>query len=320
MVKMKPTKLFEPFKRNGWGAVKVRRNRISFAHVERRSGAMPVINTCIDHMFPFEEDAGDALDAFASEHNLNARHCIAVLNRSEYQLIQVDAVKVPPAEVKLAVRWGLQKMLDYPVENATVEVLDIPFDSEHPSRPRFMLAIAARNEVIHKCIVRCIDHANMGLEAIDIAEIGQRNIAALLEKPDRGLALLSFNDDGGLLTFTADGELYRARQFYITVGQLRTASEDRQTAIYERVALDLLRTLDNFNRRFSYVGVDKLLVAPFEMQTEFVNFLKAYLPLEVDTFELSDIFNLEATPQLADLAMQSRVFTVLGIALREEQA
>jgi MSHA biogenesis protein MshI len=319
MVKMKPTKIFETFKRNGWGALKVRSNRISFAHVERRSGAMPAITTWIDHVYHFDEDAGDAIDVFASEHHLNTRHCIAVLNRAEYQLIQVNAVKVPAAEVKRAVRWGLQKMLDYPVENATVEVLDIPFDSEHPSRPRFMLAIAARNEVIHKCIVRCIDHANMALEAIDIAEIGQRNIAALLEKPDRGLALLSFNDDGGLLTFTAGGELYRSRQFYITANQLRTTDEDRLTAVYERVALDLLRTLDNFNRRFSYVAVDKLLVAPFEMRTEFVNFLKPYLPLEVDTFELSDIFNLEATPQLADVAMQSRAFTVVGIALRGEQ-
>jgi len=318
MVLMKFLKKFKRIKHNGWGALKVSGGNISFAHVERRSGVMPAITAWVSQ--PLDLEADKAVHAFANAHSLNARHCVVVLNRAEYQLLQVEAGKLTPAEAKQAVRWSIKDMLDYPVANATVDVLEIPFDSANLSRPRFMLAIAARNEVIRERIVRFIDSTSTGLEAIDIAETGQRNIAALLEQQDRGLALLSFNDEGGLLTFTAGGELYHSRQLYITAEQLQTKDEAHLSVVYERVALDLQRTLDNFGRQFSYVVVNRLLLAPFGMRSGLVDFLKSYLSLPVDTFELADIFNVESVPQLADVAMQSRAFTLLGVALREDRA
>lgn len=311
-------KFFKRLKRNGWTALKVSAGNISFVHVKRRAGTLPVISVWVSQALNL--DAAKAVNAFASEHNLNTRHCVAVLNRSEYQILKVDAVNVPAVEAKQAVRWSIKDMLDYPVDTASVDVLTIPFDSVNPSQPRFMLAIASRNEVIRQYIARFIDNVSTGLEAISIAETGQRNIAALLEEDDRGLALLSFNEEGGLLTFTAGGELYHSRQFSITAEQLQTKDEDILADIYARVALDLQRTLDNFERQFSYITVSRLLMAPFGMRSGLVDFLKSYLTLQIDTFELSDIFNVEGVPQLADVAMQSRAFTLLGVALREERA
>ena len=183
-----------------------------------------------------------------------------------------------------------------------------------------MYAIAARNEVIRKRIDCFIDRSAAGLEAIDIPELGQRNIAALLEKPGHGTALLSFNQEGGLLTFTKDGELYHSRQIDVTVEQLQTPDEERRTHVYERVALDLQRSLDNFERQFPYVGVNRLLLAPFPMRAGFYDYLKSYLYLQVETFELSDVFDLTAVPELSDIAAQARAFILLGAALREGTA
>lgn len=307
---------FKKPKRNGWTALNVSGGNINVAHVERSSGGIPTITAWVSQ--PIDVDVDNAVHTLAIEQKLSARHCVAVLNRPEYQLLQVDAGKLPSAEAKQAVRWSIKDMLDYPVENATLDVLEIPFDRGNLSRPHFMLAIAVRNEVIKQYIVRFIESAPTGLEAIDIAENGQRNIAALLEEKDRGLALLSFNDEGGLLTFTAGGELYHSRQFYITAKELQAKDEERLSVVYDRVALDLQRTLDNFERHFAYVAVSRLLVAPFERRAELVNFLTSQLSIQVDTFELSDVFNVEAVPELADVAMQSRAFMLLGVALREE--
>ena len=282
---------FKKFRRNGWTALNASAGTISFAHIERRNGSKPTVTAWVSQ--PLDLEADGALSAFANEHSLSSHHCVALLNRSEYQLLQIDALKVPRTEVKQAVRWSIKDMLDYPVANATIDVLQIPFDTKNPSRPHFMLAIAARNEVIRECIVRYIDKASTGLKAIDIIEIGQRNIASLLEQKGRGLALLSFNDEGGLLTFTAGGELYHSRQIHITAEQLQGLDEVSRLAVYERVALDLQRTLDNFERLFSYVMVSRLLIAPFGSRAGLVNFLNSYLSLPVDTFELSDIFNLK---------------------------
>ena len=315
---MKLMQFFKKPKLHGWLAFKASGRDFSFAHVECRSGAKPAITAWVSQ--PLNLDADDAVQAFANEHRLNARHCVAVLNRTEYQLLQVEAVKVLPAELKQAVRWSIKDLLDFPVETATIDVLEIPFDSASPLQPRFMLAIAAPNDVIKERINRFIDSTPTGLEVIDIAETGQRNIAALLEQQNRGLALLSFNEEGGLLTFTAGGELYHSRQLDVTAGQLQTKDEDRRLVAYERVVLDLQRTLDNFEQKFSYVAVNRLLVAPVGMRDELVGFLKSNLSLQVDTFELSDIFNVAGVPQLADVDMQSRAFALLGVALRKGRA
>ncbi len=309
---------FKKRMRDGWTAIKTDLDGICFAHVERHNGGKPVVTDWASQALDLQSD--DAVESFCNEHGLSSRHCVLVLDSIEYKMLQVDTVKVPPAEVKQAIRWSINNLLDYPVANATVDVLNIPADKSNPERARFMIAIAARNEAIRARIERFIDHAAIGLEVIDIPELGQRNIAALLEQPDRGLALLSFNKEGGMLTFTAGGELYHSRQNDVTTEQLQVADEDRLLHVYERVALDLQRTLDNFDRQFSYVAVNRLLVAPFGMRAGLVDFLKSYLSLQVDTFELSDIFNVESVPQLADEAVQSRALHLLGAALRKGRA
>src|SRR5438067_7603301 len=48
----------------------------------------------------------------------------------------------------------------------------------------------------------------------------QRNISALLEPEGRGVAMLSFDADGGLLTVTFKAELYLARRIDVTLEQL----------------------------------------------------------------------------------------------------
>ena len=309
---------FNRRKRAGWTALKKWRDGFILAHVEKRAGQKPLVTEWVHQALDPQSPAD--LKSFSDAYDLKSRHCVLVLGRSEYQLMQVNAVKVPPVEVRQAIRWGLKDMLEYPVANATVDVLEIPADTSSPSRPRYMLAVAARNETIRECIVRYIDEASVGLEAIDVPEIGQRNIAAMLEQPNRGLALLSFGPEGGLLTFTAGGELYHTRQIDVPVEQLQSPDEDRRIQIYERVALDLQRSLDNFERQFPYVAVSRLLVAPFAMRPGFVDYLKDYLYLQVETFDLTDIVDTSGVPELADPDEQLRAFAVLGAALRESAA
>ena len=102
---------------------------------------------------------------------------------------------------------------------------------------------------------------------IDIPETAQRNISALLEDEGRGLALVSLGANGGLLTVTCGGELYQARQIDVALGQ--NMDEEHRSHAFERIALELQRSLDNFERQFPYIGVSRLLVAPFKHREEF---------------------------------------------------
>ncbi len=279
------------------------------------SASQPRVTSC--ECFPFSDNTPEAWAELVKHAHLAKSRCMVVVAPNEYQLIQVESPNVPEAEVKQAVRWKLKDMLAFPLEQATIDVLDIPPDRHSPGRGHYMYAVAARNESIK----RYMDHAeqaDVDLEVIDIPELAQRNIAKLLEEEGRGVALLSFNEDGGLLTFSSGGELYHARQVEINAYQLAAADVEQRTYNFERLVLELQRSLDNFERQFSYVSVTRLVIGPMAGQSVLEEYLKENLYVKVESLNLADVMNVTGVEALEDPAMQSKCFYALGAALREE--
>lgn len=277
----------------------------------------PRVSICA--RFPFTENTGEAWQKLAKQASLAKNRCMIVLAPNEYQLMQVEAPNVPEAEIKQAVRWKLKDMLAYPLEQATVDVLDIPVDPNTPGRSHYMYAVAARNETI-SAYMEHAEREGTALEVIDIPELAQRNIAGLLEEDGRGVALIAFNEDGGLLTFTSGGELYHARQIEINAFQLAAADEEQRLRNYERLVLELQRSLDNFERQFSHVAVTRLVIGPMPGQAELEAYLRENLYVRVECLNLADVMDLSAVHGLADMAMQAACFYALGAALRAEGA
>lgn len=306
-------------KRDGWMAFTATPGWVGFAHVSKSGVGKPVVSWCESR-----HDAVDDADikALADALSLDKYHCALMLNPTEYQLLQIEAPNVPEAELKQAVRWRVRDLVDYPVDNATIDVLNIPVDRRVAAgRPHYLYAVVARNEVIGDKIARWITQANVPLEAIDIPEMAQRNIASYLEEAGRGLAMLSFNHGGGMLTFTVEGELCHARQIDVTLSQLDSGDEERLSHLFERVALELQRSLDSFERQFPHVAVTRLVLAPFPAREACREFLSSYLDLRVETFALADVFDFKAEAVLPDeLIRHAEMMGVLGAALREETA
>src|SRR6185295_10654776 len=121
-----------------------------------------------------------------------------------YQVVQVNAPAVPADELASALRWAVKDSLDFPAEQAIVDVLQVPAEGAVAGRPPLAFAVAARREKVAEC-VQTFQRAGVRLKVIDIAEAAQRNVAALFEQPGRGLAMLVLHDHGGLLSFTRDG-------------------------------------------------------------------------------------------------------------------
>ena len=51
--------------------------------------------------------------------------------------------------------------------------------------------------------------------------------------------LLAFDETGGLLTITSDGELYLARRIDISCGQLQDANESLRQQYFDRLELEV---------------------------------------------------------------------------------
>lgn len=303
-------------RKEGWLAAIAGAAGVYAATVTRRTDAKPIVIAAAFHPGTRAEAAG-LLARVGRELGAAEHLCSSVLVPGEYQLLMVEAPNVPAAELKTAVGWRLKDMLDFPVPDATIDVLDIPIAQNGATHNHQVFAVAARNGII-EALQNLYTEANVDLAAIDIPELAQRNISALLETPGRGLAMLAFDDHGGLLTVTFNGELYLARRMDITLAQVEGPAEQRQN-LYDRIALELQRSLDNFERQFQYVAVAKLVLGPTG-GTSLHDYLSANLYLPVDLLDLDTVFDLARVPELRDPTQQARFFTAVGGALRDEGA
>lgn len=297
-----------------WLALVLQGDRLVAAAIARTPGAKPRV--MLAGLFG-SVGAEEGLEKAGRDLRASTFRCSTVLSSGHYQILSVDAPNVPPEELRTAVRWRLKDMLDFHIDDATIDVLDIPVDKNAAVRQHAMFAIAARNAVIEQC-QKQFTAAKIPLLAIDIPEMAQRNISALLETEGRGLAMLSFDEEGGLLTVSFKGELYLARRIDVTLEQLLDADHDRKHQRFEKITLELQRSLDHFERQFHFISVARLLLAPSPV-TGLDEYLSSNLYTPVARFDLADVFDLSDVPDLAPLAMQQQVFIALGAALRFEE-
>ena len=306
---------FKQAKRNvGWFAIGIGETGVHFAQV-KLVGSRPQVVECA--FFPVTEVTPAVLEKLRRDAHIGDFQFTTLLSPAEYQMLLVEAPNVPVDELKTAIRWRIKDALSYHVDDATVDVLQIPANKNASERPQSLYAVAASNNTIQKHIA-LFESAEIELNVIDIPEMAQRNIAELFEEKGRGLALLAFDDNGGLLTITCDGELYLARRLEITIGQLQDANESLRQQYQDRVELELQRSLDYFGRQYHHIPVQRLLVSAPD-QSGLVTILNANLDLPVEQLDLAQVMDISAARGLADSEFVAYALPALGAALRRER-
>lgn len=295
----------------GWLAIALQAGALHYAH---GIGGEP--GACAIRRCGTERLADDRqLERVAKELGFDRHQCLALLPPADYQMLFVEAPNVPALELKTAVRWRIKDLLDYHVQDATIDVLDLPLPPGGAARAHSMYAVAARNDVIQACIER-FNGAHIPLSVIDIPETAQRNIAALLEPAERGLALLYVDRTQSLLTITARGELYLARRIDLGLDQLDDDAPGAAEA-ENRLLLELQRSFDHLDRQFPFAAPAKVVLAPTPSQTGLREHLAENLDLPVEELRFADI--LKVQPGLAlEGELAWRLFHVVGAALRHE--
>ena len=302
----------------GWMSIVLHDDAVRVAHIHHGSHAKPTVEWIAN--YPLNKSSDEKpLEKMAKELRANRYACTTLLAANEYQLLSVEAPSVPQEELKTAMRWRLKDMLDYRVDDATIDVLDVPFDKDTPARNHSMYVVAARNQVIERRQTM-FSEAKIPLKVIDIPDLAQRNISVLLESEGRGVALLSFDSDGGLLTVTYAGELYLSRRIDVTLNQIIKAAGDEKALLFEKITLELQRSLDHFDRQYHFISVSALQLAPLGGgNTGLADYLATNLYLPVEPLNLETILDLTKVPELKALDLQQRYFLGLGAALRVEE-
>ncbi len=300
----------------GWTAVVFAAGRVDVACVSRQPGGRPRVESC--ESYALGSSSAETLTRLKKRYGLNRSRCTTLLVPGSYQMTVMET-PVPDAGERLqAIRARLQESVDYPVEHATIDVIKLPGLAQGTGRASMSMVVAASNAVLAPKI-RAFQSAGVSLEVIDIPEMAQRNLAALCEEPQRGLVFLGFDDSGGLLTLTADGELYAARRIEITLDAGLASNPERQADVFDRIGLEVQRSLDNFDRQHGAMPINRLVLGPHPVAESLCLFLRDYLSLPVAVMELAAVIDFPNVPELARMDRQAQCLPAIGAALRMEQ-
>jgi len=278
--------------------------RIAYARVDRRAAVPRLLAAGV---VPVTDDNWrDGLSGLKGKGPVSL-----VLQPNDYKLRVLDAPKVPADELRSAVRWQIQDMLDFHADDGTVDVLEVPHP-EHLTHVQQIFAVAAKNSLLAEETLLARD-AGLSLTIIDILETAQRNLATRLETKGRALATLSFMESGGLLTLTLDGELCMARSLGVNPALL---DNEDIGGVLERLTLETQRSLDHFDRQFGGIPVDRLLLVPMASVERLRTGLAGNLALPVEVMDLSKVLDVSALPDVG--ALPSPCIHAIGAALRIE--
>ncbi len=300
----------------GWLAILPQGGSVTLAHVVRAPGSRPEVKLL--DSFAQENGERDALQRLRVARQLKSYNCTTLMRDGEYSISQLDSPTVPREERKEALRWAIKEMVSYPVDSACIDVLDIPSTGLAPGRSAGVLVVSAAEQAV-RTRVSVFEEAKIVLEAVDIPELAQRNIAALLEDENRGLAFLRIDEAGMMLTLSFHGELIAVRRGETNTLQLNGSDADQCARVRERLVLEFQRSLDNFDRQYSHIPISKVVLSCYPPVDKLIDDLRESTYVLVAELDLSAVMSFPSVPELKSPQCQAKNLLAIGAALRDAE-
>jgi len=261
-------------------------------------------------------EAASALPSSLVRRDARSERCTSLLSSNDYSLVLVDAPDVPPAELRAAVRWRVNEMIDFHIDDAVLDIFDVP--NPEGRTPR-LYAVAARAAAVRR-IGSDLTASGLNLETIDIPEFALRNIAAILPEDQQGVAMVALEAQRGVMSLTRQGNLFLSRR--LDYGTDRLFADITPEAPFNEGALDTLiieiqRSLDYYERHFAQPAIQTLVFAPAPRPLgEAAGYLQSQLGLNVRELNLTEVVSSD---EPLDPTMQAACFTAIGAAMRTEE-
>lgn len=260
-------------------------------------------------------ELSEGLRSLNRTHRLKGARLTGQIDRAQYRLISTEVPDVPREEWRDAMRWRLKDQVDFPLDDALLDILAVPQDTQLRQTHPAMAVVAQRVDINRMALAA--DDVGLGWSAMDIPETALCNLSALAETPEQAHALMVFGDAHGMLVITYKGELLMTRNIEVAVSAV-TGSQEARGAALGRAALEVLRTLDTFERMHSQVTLSGLSVVPPEGGEDVLEVLADLVYVPVKSFELSAWMDLALTEGQARTASTPSLdeLCAIGAALR----
>jgi len=237
---------------------------------------------------------------------------VSVLPPTGYNLLLVEAPDVPDDELRAAVRWRIKDLIDFHIDDAVIDVFQMPTQGRG-GPTQMMYAIAARADFVRNQI-DALENAGLKLDVIDIPELSLRNVAALLEEENRGVALLYLADSYGVLLLVKQGIMYLTRRIETGAATLRQA-DGMRSQLVAGLTLETRRSLDYFESHYEQTSIPALYTAGLDPEDQ--DLIAQELSISVRNVALTSVLQCET---VLDDELQRLCLPAIGAALRSDPA
>ncbi len=297
-------------KDSGRVGVTVNSEQLVLAHVVENQG-MPFLLNCERVVLQSEREAGDALEQLVKKLNLVGVQCSFVLSPKDYSLHLVEAPQVEPDELKAAVRWKIKDLLDMKIEDAAIDVLEVP-ENAYRGRSNMVYVVAALKSRI-QAIIDMISNSGLELAVIDIPELAMKNLSSQFIEDENGIAFMDLRRTGSTMNLTRGGDLYLTRRINTQLDPDVMQSPDWED-LKDRLVLEIQRSLDYFESQMGQGQVTQIVIARRQHDTAgMTEALNEALTAKVTALDLS--VHMESAVSLSP-EVQQICMTALGATLR----
>ncbi len=202
------------------------------------------------------------LSRLSKEYKLYDIACNLVLYSNDYQIHQIDAPDVPKHELSSALRWQIKDLIDFHIDDAVIDKIELPDQNPVSQGKHSLLVIACRQSLLQN-YVDLLHTANCNLVTIDIAALAARNIVShATSKEDSSVGLLNLWDDRAKISIFLNHDLYINRSSSIGIQSLAFVSEDDpdSQSVLDSLTLELQRTFDYYESHSRQAAISHLYI------------------------------------------------------------
>jgi MSHA biogenesis protein MshI len=220
--------------------------------------------------------------------HLQGTKTTVLLSQKDCQIFLMEQPKVQESEKKEAVRWQIASIIDFPIEEAIVDYIELPSKEAVDSTPMMYVVVADKRKI--QSTIEWIEATGLKVNAIDICQNALLKIAFLLEGADEGQALLHLEKNTSYLIIFKERTLYMMRELEIGLAQLEILESEKSATPVHDLSVEIQRTLDYCASNLKNAGVSRLVLTPLEnKKPQLLSNLSNILGLPVREMDYSEI-------------------------------
>lgn len=225
--------------------------------------------------------------------NLQGMQANVLLPNRDYQVFLIEAPFVPENEKREAVRWLVAEYIDFAVDEAVVDFIELPQKINSEAAPMLYVIVAKKSKIEE--VISWVNSVGLAVKSIEVCQSALRHIAVHLENAEEGQALLHFEEDKSHLILFKEKKLYMMRDIDLGLSMFNhEETSQEQLHNYQDLSLEIQRSLDYCASNLRNANVSRLVLTPLdEKKPHLLSNLSNLLGLPVREMAFSEFLQVE---------------------------